>query len=129
MKKNTSITHITTVHPIFDTRIFHKECKSLARQGVTINLIVSHDKKETIEGVQVIPLPFFKGRVARMFIKPILALIAALKTRADLYHFHDPELLPLGVFLKLLGKKVVYDAHEDVSAQVLNKYWIPLYMR
>jgi len=126
---NICITHITTVHPIFDTRIFYKECKSLAKCGFTINLIVSHDKEETIEGVHVIPLPFFKGRPARMFLKPLLAFFAALKTKADLYHFHDPELLPIGMLLKLLGKKVVYDAHEDVPSQILSKYWIPLYLR
>jgi glycosyltransferase involved in cell wall biosynthesis len=43
---------------------------------------------------------------------------------ADIYHLHDPELLPIGLFLKGNGKRVIYDAHEDVPRQILSKYWI-----
>ncbi|MDY6852290.1 MAG: glycosyltransferase family 4 protein, partial [Thermodesulfobacteriota bacterium] len=54
---------------------------------------------------------------------------AALKERAGLYHFHDPELIPIGILLKLLGKTVIYDVHEDLPRQILGKYWIPGWMR
>ncbi|MBX9785992.1 MAG: glycosyltransferase family 4 protein [Alphaproteobacteria bacterium] len=126
---HSSITHISTVHPAFDVRIFHKECKSLVKQGFKVNLIVSHEKEEMIDGVRIIPLPFFKGRFKRMLIKPILAFIYALKLRSDLYHFHDPELIPVGILLKIFGKKVVYDVHEDVPSQIMDKHWIPSHLR
>jgi glycosyltransferase involved in cell wall biosynthesis len=124
-----SITHISTVHPVFDVRIFHKECKSLVREGFKVNLIISHENEETIDGVHIVPLPLFQGRVKRMLIKPILAFVYALKLRSDLYHFHDPELIPVGVMLKLFGKKVIYDVHEDVPSQIMDKHWIPPYLR
>ena len=44
-------------------------------------------------------------------------------------HFHDPELLPLGVLLKFLGKKVIYDVHEDVYQDILQKVWLPKHLR
>lgn len=44
-------------------------------------------------------------------------------------HFHDPELLPLGVLLRFLGKKVIYDVHEDVYEDILQKVWLPKYLR
>ncbi|KAB2832340.1 MAG: glycosyltransferase family 4 protein [Caedimonadaceae bacterium] len=94
-----------------------------------MNLIISHDKEETIDGVHIIPLPFFKGRIKRILIKPILAFIYALKLRSNLYHFHDPELMPVGIMLKLFGKKVIYDVHEDVPSQIMDKHWIPPYLR
>lgn len=124
-----SITHISTVHPAFDVRIFHKECKSLVREGFKVNLIVSHENEETIDGIHIIPLPFFTGRVKRMIVKPILAFFYALKLRSDLYHFHDPELMAVGIMLKLFGKKVIYDVHEDVPSQVMDKHWIPSRLR
>jgi len=123
------VTHISTVHPAFDTRIFHKECKSLAASGMNVNLVITHDKEEVIDRVRIIPLPKFNNRLTRIFIKPFFAFSIALKTKADIFHFHDPELIPIGLLLKICGKKVIYDVHEDVSSDILDKYWIPKRLR
>jgi len=54
----------------------------------------------------------------------------ALSQRADIYHFHDPELLPVGVLLKLFTRaKGIYDSHEVVSQPILTKHWIPAPLR
>src|SRR5262249_18441130 len=52
-----------------------------------------------------------------------------LRERATIYHFHDPELIPAGLVLRLLGKRVIYDVHEDVPRHILFKSWIPRYLR
>src|SRR5215813_4388039 len=49
----------------------------------------------------------------------------ALRQRADVYHFHNTELMPVGWLLKLHGKRVLYDVREDTPAGILDTYWIP----
>jgi glycosyltransferase involved in cell wall biosynthesis len=51
------------------------------------------------------------------------------RLQGDLYHFHDPELICYGLILRLFGKRVIYDAHEDVPRDILSKEWIPRILR
>lgn len=115
---------LTTVHHPFDTRIFHKQAKSLVEAGYDVTLIAQHDIDEVIEGVKIVALPKPKNRLQRMFGLTLRALRLALKQRSNIYHFHDPELIPIGILLRLLGKRVIYDVHEDVPQQILSKEWI-----
>jgi glycosyltransferase involved in cell wall biosynthesis len=124
------VCHLTSVHSPFDSRIFYKECKTLVEAGYKVTLIAQHDKNEVVSGVEIIALPKAKNRVHRMFGLTLKIFWLALKQKADLYHFHDPELMFIGVALKLFtGKRVIYDVHENVRKQILNKYWLPKWSR
>lgn len=127
---NNKICHITTAHPAKDMRIFRKECVSLANHGFETHLIVANQKSEYNQGVQIhnIISPT-SNRIQRMWKTTQIAFKKAVEIDADLYHFHDPELLPIGKKLKDLGKKVIYDAHEDLPRQILSKYYIPKLLR
>ena len=122
--------HLTTAHPPFDIRIFYKDCKTLVKAGYDVSLIAQHDKNEIVNGVQIIALPKAKNRPHRMFVLTLKAFWFALKQEADIYHFHDPELLPVGVLLKLFtNKKIVYDVHEDYTKQIPFKLYLPKIVR
>jgi len=119
------VAHLTTVHSPFDVRIFHKECKTIARAGYDATLIACHDRDETRDSVRIRAVPKPSGRLARMIRGVSNVYREAVRLDADLYHFHDPELLPAGLLLRLRGKKVIYDVHEDVSADIAVKQYIP----
>lgn len=124
------IAHLTSVHGRRDVRILYKECASLARAGHDVTLVVADGRgPEIYQGVRVIDVGAAGPRLKRMLIKPLSMFRAARQTDADVYHFHDPELLPTGLMLRLAGKHVIYDAHEDVPRQILGKSWIAPWLR
>ena len=130
MSCSRKVVHLTSVHPRFDTRIFLKECVSLAANGYSVSLVVADGKgDETVNNVAVYDVGASKGRLDRICNAPRRVLSKALKLDADLYHFHDPELMPIGLKLKKLGKKVIFDIHENTDLQILTKEWIPRYLR
>jgi len=129
MSKNNKICILTSAHSAFDIRIFQKESKSLAKAGYKVTMIAQNNKNETVDGVRIISLPKAKNRIHRMISLTWKAFWLALKEKAEIYHFHDPELIPIGILLKLRGKKIIYDVHEDYSLAIKSRYWIPLSVR
>lgn len=126
----TKICHITTVHPNFDVRIFYKEAISLVGAGYDVTLIVQHNKNETIDGVKIIALSKPKNRFKRIFSLSKKAYKSALEQKADIYHFHDPELLPWMMRLKAkTGASIIYDVHEDYLTGMRQKRYIPFGIR
>lgn len=124
-----SICILTTVHRHDDVRIYYREAKSLAKAGYQVTLCCPDYAGKDEFGVRFRKLELPKGRFGRMYSAPKAALKAALEEEFDLYHIHDPELLPAALKLKRRGKRVVYDSHEDVPRQILGKDWLPEWSR
>lgn len=124
-----STVHVTTTHQALDTRVFLKECRTLAAAGHRVFLVVPHDGHYVQDGVVVrgIHRPF--GRFDRWWRTGREAFSAAVSTEAEVVHLHDPELIPHGWLFKLMGKRVIYDAHENRPLQILSKTWIPALLR
>ncbi|MEK6520424.1 glycosyltransferase family 4 protein [Bacillus thuringiensis] len=119
---------LTSVHYAFDTRIFYRISKSLVKHGYDVTLIAPSDDltQTTKDGIKILPVKKQKNRFFRIFKTTHDVYRKALKTDAAICHFHDPELIFVGFLLKLRGKTVIYDIHENIPKQILTKNWVPL---
>lgn len=126
----TKICVLTTVHHAYDGRIYHKQCKSLRKAGYEVTLLAPKpDKRIEDDGIDLIPIEKPKKEWKR-FLHAFSVFKLAKETKADLYHFHDPELLPVGVLLRIFTRKpVIFDVHEHYPNAIMSKKYLKRWLK
>lgn len=106
-----SVVHITVGHDPTDDRIFYKEARSLVKMGYQVTIV--GPAREQINNKDGVRFVLFKEK--GYWTNLLSAYRTALRLRAEIYHLHEFELLPFGIWLKYkYRRRVIYDAHESV---------------
>ncbi|MGA8220486.1 MAG: glycosyltransferase family 4 protein [Candidatus Acidiferrales bacterium] len=127
--KRARVVHLTSVHTALDPRIYYKESRSLARAGYEVTIVVPHTSDFVADNIHIKAVPAESGRIGRVTRAAWRIYREARRLDADLYHFHDPELIPVGLLLRAHGKQVIYDIHEDLPKGILSKHYLPVWSR
>jgi glycosyltransferase involved in cell wall biosynthesis len=124
------IAHFTTVHKRSDVRIRYKQSISSSKHGDVVLVVADGMGSEGHQALNIVDLGYSSKKLINrvVFLYPRL-IIYALTNNINIAHIHDPELIPFGWFLKLINKKVIYDAHEDYPKQILHKDKFPFFVR
>ncbi len=119
------IVQLTTVHPRDDIRIAVKQCATLAAAYPSaVELVVADGLgDDERDGVRITDLGLIgSSRLVRPFQGFWRSIRFLYVKRPKILHFHDPELIPVGLVAKVLGIRVIYDVHEDVPRQILGRH-------
>lgn len=131
------VVHLSSVHSVYDTRITYKYGRSLARRGIDTHIVMlwrGEKVPKDIKAVKNLSVHFVandipSSRLARSTIGSLRVVLQARSLGADIYHLHDPELLPWARMFLPYPSRVVYDMHENLPLSIEDKLWIPRLFR
>lgn len=130
-KRKIKVCHVTSAHNRYDGRIFLKQCVSLVNNNYDVTLLccdnIPDEKKNNVNIVSTNKK--FSSIYDRIFNSKKILKKKCVEIDADIYQFHDPDLLSLALKMKKIGKKVIFDSHENYPALFLEREWIPSFLR
>lgn len=120
------VVHISSAHDAGDVRIRRKQIGSLIDNGFMVTFVTGDLAAADQPGLDVRRIqPGRHSRLRRLLMTAPKCILAASRIEADIYHFHDPELIPWAWLLRLKQRPVIYDIHEDYVTSIAGKSYLP----
>ncbi|MFQ5554194.1 MAG: glycosyltransferase [Acidimicrobiia bacterium] len=113
---------VSSVHPPDDPRIRHKLIRTLAAEWSIVYAT------RTPGPTDASGLTWSALRGPRI-VRSVRASWLLVRGSFDLASVHDPELLPAALLAALLRRRIVYDVHEDLPAQLIRRPGLPRVVR
>lgn len=126
-----TVVHVSSAHRVSDGRISKKEALSLASHGYKVTVLALERANGFRPSADLEYIEYDKpcSRLRRFILRLPWLIWFCTRNHYDVYHLHDPELILLGLVLRALGRRVVYDAHEAYPMVILDRDWIPRLLR
>ena len=91
--------HITNAHPYDDNQIWQMCVLSCKNQFEIFLIVNDGSKTRKIKNVNIVSASFSRSNLKEL-LWCIKTFLCALKLNADIYHMHDPELIPFGLVMR-----------------------------
>jgi glycosyltransferase involved in cell wall biosynthesis len=131
MENKIKICHVISGYFRNDPRVFQRQCKSIIKAEYEVSILTNDGgSNEILDDIYIYSCGrFWKNRIKIILFAKHQFFKKAIEIDADIYQLHSPELISLGLELKRRGKIIIYDAHEDLPKHILEKDWIPSFLR
>ncbi len=130
-----SVCQLTSGHTLDDERVLHRMGRGAAEAGFFSEVVGPASSHSVLGGVDLVASPLRPGASVgwRRWTNSLYTLSWAFRNRRDIYQIHDPDFLLAALVLKLFGRKIVYDVHDDYKASVKDRLrrhrwlarWVP----
>ncbi|RKT45577.1 glycosyltransferase family 4 protein [Thiocapsa rosea] len=116
------VVQLTTRHAITDNRILHLMARTADCGGFESLVMGPAYEHGVFEGIELRATPrIAAGAKLSSMARSLEVLIGAYRSGYPLFHIHDPDLIPAGLVLRLLGRRVIYDVHDDYEASLKDR--------
>lgn len=118
-----AIAQLTSRHAITDNRILHCMARTAAAHGYRSRILGPAEQDGAFETVELKACPVLKGGRRPPHPRILASLfVGALRSGERIFHIHDPDFLPVALLLKLCGRRIVYDVHDDYQASFQDRF-------
>lgn len=118
-----AVAQLTSRHAITDNRILHGMARTADACGYR-SLILGPAAEDSAYGaIELKACPVLKTGRRSPHVWLLARLFAgALRCGARTFQIHDPDFLPVALLLKLGGRRIIYDVHDDYQASFRDRF-------